>query len=94
MYEVSWCVIGKEPDCEPYSFNKWADAIKFLHDEVWWLTRDFYSNGQLKEQDEANDCMNKLSEIRDQEPKNYVGAIAGISYWISFVDPLEGLWKL
>jgi hypothetical protein len=42
----------------------------------------------------SNDCMNKLSEIRDQEPKNYVGAIAGISYWISFVDPLEGLWKL
>jgi hypothetical protein len=93
-FEVSWCVIGKDPDSEPFVFHSWSDAVKFLHDEVWYLSRDFYSQGDISSQDEASDAMNALGHLRDAEPKSHVWKISDISYWITVVDPLEGLWKL
>lgn len=90
-YEVSWCLLGKEPDCAPYEFGFWDDAVKFMHDELWYLARD------LQDYDAHSSClaaMNKLSYARLAEPENLCFIIGNISYWISFTDPLDGLWKL
>lgn len=94
MYEVSWCLVGKDPDSEPFLISDWKDAVKFLHDEIWYLTRDFNSSGAYSSQEQAVDAMNALSVMREAEPKDFVCVIGDISYWINVSEPLEGLWKL
>ena len=77
MFEVSWCVVGKDPDAEPFWFNNFEDAQKFLADELFWLARDAESPNIAVEGTQA------AFELKEKKTETDFGVVIGnVSYWL------------
>ena len=78
MYEVSWCIIGKDPEAQPFLFGTFEEASKFLQEELFWLARD------AEDQEVSNAAGQAGVDIRENgnRPREFVFNIGGISYWL------------
>lgn len=77
MFEVSWCVVGKDPDAEPFWFNNFEDAQKFLADELFWLARD--------EEDSKLSSAASMAgfDLKEKTVESDFGVVIGnVSYWL------------
>lgn len=77
MYEVSWCLLGKDAEAEPFMFTSYQMAQDFLSNELFWLARDTRSTLENKLATEAGFAVKEL-----KEGSEYSILIGEIHYWL------------
>jgi len=77
MYEVQWCLTGKDPDSKPFLFSTWGEAKEFLRSELYWVSGDSDLN-----REDSTILMDFLMNIHELKQGDVSIVVGGIAYWI------------
>jgi len=83
VFEVSWSLLGKEPDAKPFMFHEYAEAIQFIRSEILWLLRDTDSGTSAHV--DATEAVQTLTEIQNSSLhvlEDLVLVVGDVSYWV------------
>lgn len=81
MFEVQWCIQGKEPDSKPFAFFSFNEAREFLMREIYWALGD--SDSETSNSQNELDAIEKLDLLqKDDNPRTIAIELAGVIYWI------------
>lgn len=77
MYEVQWCLTGKDPDSKPFLFSTWGEAKEFFRSELYWVSGD----SDLS-RDESVKLLDFLQNIHELKQGDVAVQFGDVSYWI------------
>lgn len=79
MFEVNWCLVGKDVESEPFLFDTWSEAFDFFRNEIYHLKWVMPADNEV----EINAVGSKLYAREGiTEGQDLTVTVCDISYWL------------